>query len=187
MLPFGSNELNGISDYFYIPQSKIIKTEGVVEGVGPGKTHPDSGIPFPMPVESGDCVVYGKYDGTEIVVDGESYSLIRDSDILVKFKGDTLTEESVEVINDNLLVFVETKQESTAGGLLLAASNDQKRPSTGTVIKVGPGRMIESGELGLMNVNVGDKVKFMDFAGNEIKIGDKDYSVVKMPEVLAKF
>jgi co-chaperonin GroES (HSP10) len=47
--------------------------------------------------------------------------------------------------------------------------------------------MVESGDLIAMTVEVGDQVKFMDFAGNEIKIGEKEYSVVKMPEILAKF
>lgn len=167
----------------------MVKTEGKVVSVGPGKLHPDSGIPFPMPVEEGDGVVYGKFDGTEIKIDGETHSLIRDSDILVKFKGDSLTVDSVEAVNDGILVYVETReQEETSGGLLLASTNDDsRRPTTGVVTKVGPGRMAESGDLIPMSVEVGDQVKFMDFAGNEVKIGDKEYSVVQMPEIYAKF
>ena len=169
-------------------KAKIVKTEGLVVDVGPGKQHADSGILFPMPVEKGDNVIYGKYDGTEVSIDGETHSLIRDDDILVKFNGDALTEESVEVVNDGILVFVETKQMETSGGLLLgSSSSSENRPSTGVVTKVGPGRMIASGEMSPMNVEIGDRVKFMDFAGNEVKIGDKEYSVVKMGEVLAKF
>ncbi len=141
-----------------------------------------------MPVAPGDNVVYGQYDGTEVKVDGVLHSLIRDDDILVKFSGDELTEESVDVVNDGILVFVETKEQSTSSGLILSTGGgDSKRPSTGEVVKVGPGRMGASGDLLPMNVSVGDQVKFMDFAGNEVKIGDKEYSVVKMPEVFAKF
>ncbi len=140
-----------------------------------------------MPVEAGDSVVYGKFDGTEISIDGVTHSLIRDTDILVKFKDGPLSEDNVEVVNDCLLVFVETKQTETSGGLILGSGSGDKRPSTGVVTKVGPGKMIASGELSPMNVEVGDSVKFMDFAGNEIKIGDKEFSVVKMSEVLAKF
>jgi chaperonin GroES len=141
-----------------------------------------------MPVEAGDNVVYGQFDGTEVLIDGVTHSLIRDDDILVKFNGDTLSEENVVVVNDGLLVFVETKQTETSGGLVIGASStSQKRPSTGVVTKVGPGRMVASGELSPMNAEVGDQVKFMDFAGNEIKIGDREFSVVKMGEVLAKF
>ena len=141
-----------------------------------------------MPVAPGDNVVYGKYDGTEIKVDGVTQSLIRDSDILIKFSGDELNLDTVEVVNDGILVSVQTKETSTSSGLILSAgSNDQKRPSTGEVVKVGPGRMAENGELMPMNVEVGDFVKFIDFAGNEVKIGDDEFSMVKMCEVLAKF
>ena len=176
----------------YIPyprkKAKIKKTQGKVISVGPGKSHPDSGKLFPMPVTSGDNVVYGQYDGTEVKIDGVSHSLIRDDDILVKYTGDELTVDSVDVVNDGILVFVETRETSTSSGLILSTGgDDNKRPSTGEVVKVGPGRMGSSGDLLPMNVSVGDQVKFMDFAGNEVKIGDKEYSVVKMPEVLAKF
>jgi len=168
-------------------QSKVVKTEGIVAAVGPGKFHPDSGIPFPMPVEQGDSVIYGQYDGTELGIDGETHSLIRDTDILVKFKGGPLSVDNVEVVNENVLVLVQTRELETAGGLILGSGTAQQRPSTGTVVKVGPGRMVESGDLIAMSVEAGDEVKFMDFAGNEIKIGEKEYSVVKMAEIMAKF
>mmetsp|Transcript_17424 Transcript_17424/g.21285 ORF Transcript_17424/g.21285 Transcript_17424/m.21285 type:complete len:238 (+) Transcript_17424:96-809(+) len=167
--------------------AKIKKTQGKVISVGPGKAHPDSGKLFPMPVETGDNVIYGAYDGTEVQIDGVAFSLIRDDDILVKFKGGEVTVDSVETVNDGILVFVETKEEETSSGLILSAGDDKKRPSTGVVIKVGPGRMAASGDLLPMRVSVGDQVKFRDYAGNEVKIGDKDYSVVKMPDVIAKF
>lgn len=165
----------------------IKRTQGKVVSVGPGTPHPDSGIPYPMPVVPGDNVVYGKYDGTEIKVDKVTQTLIRDSDILIKFSGDELNLDTIEVVNDGILVSVQTKEASTSSGLILSTGGDEKRPSTGEVVKVGPGRMAESGELMPMNVEVGDFVKFIDFAGNEVKIGDDEFSMVKMCEVLAKF
>jgi len=41
-------------------KAKIVKTEGTVVAVGPGKTHPDSGLLMEMPINVGDGVVYGK-------------------------------------------------------------------------------------------------------------------------------
>lgn len=141
-----------------------------------------------MPVSPGDNVVFGKFDGTEIKIDDKTHTLIRDSDILIKYSGDALTLESVETVNDGILVSVQTKEESSAGGLILSTGgSDTKRPSTGEVVKVGPGRMAASGEMIPMNVSIGDQVKFIDFAGNEVKIGDEEYSMVRMSEVLAKF
>ncbi len=144
-----------------------------------------------MPVTPGDNVIYGKYDGTEVSIDGKAYSLIRDDDILVKYDSgsEQLTQESVQVVNDCVLVSVQTKDETTSSGLIISSGSgdDKRRPSTGVVVKVGPGRMVASGELSPMAVEVGDEVKFLDFAGNEVRIGDDDYSVVKMSEILAKF
>lgn len=169
-------------------RAKIVKTEGTVVAVGPGRTHQDSGKIFDMPVSPGDGVVYGKFDGTELNLDGTKHTLIRDDDILVKFTGGSLTEDSVEVVREYVLVKVEKKETETDGGILLAksAKKDQK-PSTGTVVKVGPGRMAANGELMAMEVKVGDMVKYRDFAGNEIEIGGEEYSVVGMPDILAKF
>mmetsp|Transcript_20076 Transcript_20076/g.58073 ORF Transcript_20076/g.58073 Transcript_20076/m.58073 type:complete len:256 (-) Transcript_20076:259-1026(-) len=169
--------------------AKIEKTEGKVVAVGEGKTHPDSGIPFPMPVQEGDGVVYGKYDGTIVEYNGHRHALIRDDDILVKYEGEKLTVEGVDVCNENVLVLADEADEETSGGLVLAASKDSpdSRPSTGTVVKVGPGRMAADGSRMPMTVEVGDRVKFRDFAGYEADIEGKEYSVVKMPEIQAKF
>ena len=48
---------------------------GTVIAVGPGKKDE------PMSVQAGDTVLYGKYAGTEITVDGEEYLIMRESDI----------------------------------------------------------------------------------------------------------
>jgi chaperonin GroES len=169
-------------------KAKIKKTEGKVISVGPGKTHQDSGVVFDMPVSPGEGVVYGKYDGTEIELNGQKHMLIRDDDILVKFQGDELTLEAADVTRDNVLVYVERKEMATEGGILIAkSSKSENRPSTGEVVKVGPGRIAADGTLMVMEVEVGDMVKFRDFAGNEVNIGEKEYSVVRMQDILAKF
>lgn len=169
-------------------KAKVKKTEGKVMSVGPGKTHQDSGVVFDMAVSAGEGVVYGKYDGTEVDLDGEKHILIRDDDILVKFSGDELTLEGADVTSDSVLVSVERKEESTEGGILIAkSSKTENRPSTGEVVKVGPGRMAANGNPMAMEVEAGDMVKFRDFAGNEVIIEEKEYSVVRMADILAKF
>ncbi len=55
--------------------------EGEVIAVGPGKAS-DSGEKSDMEVKVGDKVLYGKYSGTEVTVDGEEYLIMRESDIL---------------------------------------------------------------------------------------------------------
>ncbi|MBO4285214.1 MAG: co-chaperone GroES [Alphaproteobacteria bacterium] len=56
-------------------------SEGIVEAVGNGHRASDGKLE-PMTVKSGDRVLFGKYAGTEIKVDGETRLIIREEDIL---------------------------------------------------------------------------------------------------------
>lgn len=56
---------------------------GKVIKVGPGKMT-DEGKLIPMDVKEGDVVIYAKYGGTEIKVEGQEYLIIRKTDILAK-------------------------------------------------------------------------------------------------------
>ncbi|MDD3726139.1 MAG: co-chaperone GroES [Candidatus Ratteibacteria bacterium] len=55
--------------------------EGKVVAVGKGKTD-DSGKLVPMEVKVGDKVLYGKYAGTEITIEGKEYMILREEDVL---------------------------------------------------------------------------------------------------------
>mmetsp|Transcript_9763 Transcript_9763/g.20719 ORF Transcript_9763/g.20719 Transcript_9763/m.20719 type:complete len:266 (-) Transcript_9763:1559-2356(-) len=172
-------------------KQKLTKSEGKVVSVGPGRIYEDSGVYIPMPVKAGESVVYSKYGGTELDYNGKKHLLISDIDVMCKFQGDELTLEGADVIYDNVLVRVEEKNEdASVGGILLAKSSAKTRstkPTTGEVVKVGPGRTAINGELMEMDVEVGDFIKFRDFSGEKIEIDDKSYSVVRMNDILAKF
>ncbi|MBI5636355.1 MAG: co-chaperone GroES [Nitrospinae bacterium] len=65
-----------------IPDSaKERPQEGEVIAVGPGRTD-DKGNKITMNVKKGDKVIYGKYAGTEIKLNGEEFLLMREDDIL---------------------------------------------------------------------------------------------------------
>jgi chaperonin GroES len=53
---------------------------GEVVAVGPGKLS-DEGKTVPMEVKVGDKVLYGKYSGTEVTVEGAEYLIMREADI----------------------------------------------------------------------------------------------------------
>ena len=63
--------------------------QGEVLAVGPGRRAENSGELIPVDLESGDTVVYSKYGGTEIKVEGEEYLILRESDVLAKVTGST--------------------------------------------------------------------------------------------------
>ena len=54
--------------------------KGTVISVGPGKV--EDGKKVEMTVSKGDTVLYGKYSGTEVTIDGEDLLIMRESDIL---------------------------------------------------------------------------------------------------------
>ncbi len=54
--------------------------EGTVVAVGPGKTSEDGKF-VKLEVKVGDKVLYGKYSGTEVTVEGDEYLIMRESDI----------------------------------------------------------------------------------------------------------
>ena len=58
---------------------------GQIVAAGPGKVS-DNGNVVKMSVQKGDKVLYGKFSGTEITLDGTEVLIMRESDILAKFK-----------------------------------------------------------------------------------------------------
>jgi chaperonin GroES len=68
----------------YLPDTAKEKPqEGKVVAVGPGKIN-DEGKRIPLDVEVGDIVIYAKYGGSEIKLEGEDMIILRESDILAK-------------------------------------------------------------------------------------------------------
>ena len=66
----------------YIPDTAKEKpSQGEVVAVGPGKLSED-GTRLEMDVSVGDRILYGKYSGTDVTLDGEEYLILRESDIL---------------------------------------------------------------------------------------------------------
>jgi chaperonin GroES len=65
----------------YIPDTAKEKPmQGEIIAVGPGKSS-DEGKTIAMEVKAGDKVLYGKYSGTEVTVDGTDYLIMREADI----------------------------------------------------------------------------------------------------------
>ncbi|MFN3484832.1 MAG: co-chaperone GroES, partial [Planctomycetota bacterium] len=59
------------------------------------------------------------------------------------------------------------------------------KPKQGTVIAVGPGRLLDNGEVKPLEVKKGDRVLFGGFAGTEVKLNGKEYLILSENEILA--
>ena len=70
----------------YIPDTAKEKPQqGEIMAVGPGRVS-DQGERIAPDVKAGDRVLYGKYSGTEVTVDGEQYLILREGDVLAVLK-----------------------------------------------------------------------------------------------------
>ncbi len=76
-----------------IPDSAKEKPqEGEVISVGRGKTN-DKGETFPLDVKAGDRILFGKYAGTEITIDGDTFLIMREEEVLGMLEGAAKAKE----------------------------------------------------------------------------------------------
>lgn len=85
----GEQKVGGI----IIPDSAKEKPQqGKVFAAGNGKTH-DDGKRVPPDVHAGDTILFGKYSGQEITLDGEDYIIMREDDVLGVIDGADATKQ----------------------------------------------------------------------------------------------
>ncbi len=82
----GEEEETTVSGIVIPDTAKEKPQEGEVVAVGPGRF--EDGKRVPMDVKAGDKVLYSKYGGTEIKVDGEDLLVLRESDVLAKIESE---------------------------------------------------------------------------------------------------
>ncbi len=86
-------------------------------------------------------------------------------------------------LGDRVVLKQSEKEETTKSGIILAAKA-QEKPVTAEVVAVGPGGMVDGKEV-TMQVKVGDCVIYSKYAGNEVKLDEEEYVIVKQSDILA--
>ena len=86
-------------------------------------------------------------------------------------------------LGDRVVLKQTEKEETTKSGIILAAKA-QEKPVTAEVMAVGPGGMVDGKEV-TMQVKVGDQVIYSKYAGNEVKLDEEEYVIVKQSDILA--
>jgi len=79
---------------------------------------------------------------------------------------------------------VEEKGDALRGGLYIPDSAKEK-PQEGEVMAVGKGKRLEDGKLVALDVQVGDRILFGKYSGNDIAIEGTDYMIMREDEILA--
>ncbi len=88
-------------------------------------------------------------------------------------------------LDDRVVVEPVEAEEVTAGGIVLP-DTAKERPQRGTVLAVGPGKLLDNGQRGTLAVAVGDEVIYGKYAGTDIEIDGRDVKILRETDVLAK-
>lgn len=75
-------------------------------------------------------------------------------------------------------------EEKTPGGIVLPDSAKEK-PQQGTVVSVGPGKLLDNGDRSPIQVKEDDTILFAAYGGTEITMGCEDYVILDESDVLA--
>lgn len=90
----------------------------------------------------------------------------------------------LQPLGDRVVVERESAEERTAGGILLPDSAKDK-PSRGTVISVGNGRLLDDGSRGTLQVKVGDRVIFGAFGAETFTVDDQELLLMREDDIMA--
>ena len=90
----------------------------------------------------------------------------------------------VRPLHDRMLVKREEEGEEKIGGIIIPDTAKEK-PQRGKVAAVGAGKLDEHGKRIPLDVKSGDKILFGKYSGNEVKIEDEEYLIIREEDVLA--
>jgi len=91
---------------------------------------------------------------------------------------------NITPLHDRVLVRRLEQKETAKGGIIIPDTAKEK-PQEGEVIAVGAGKM-EKGRRVPLDVKAGDRILFGKYTGNDIKIDEQEYLILREEEILAK-
>lgn len=94
------------------------------------------------------------------------------------------TESNIKPLFDNVLVKPLEADSQTASGIILPDTAKEK-PQIGLVMAIGEGHTNPEGKLLPMKVKVGQKVMYKKWGGNEVKVGNEEWTIVEQKDILA--
>ena len=92
---------------------------------------------------------------------------------------------NIRPLDDRVVVEPLEAEETTAGGIVLPDSA-QEKPQRGTIVAIGAGKLLDSGERGEMSVAVGDEVIYGKYGGTDIEVDGTEVKILREGDILAK-
>jgi len=94
------------------------------------------------------------------------------------------TKVKLQPLGDKVVVERDETESKTAGGIFIPDAAKDK-PSRGTIIAVGTGKLLDDGTRGEMQVKKGDRVLFTSYAPETIEIDDEEFLLMSESDILA--
>ncbi len=91
---------------------------------------------------------------------------------------------ALQPLGDKVVVERDESESKTAGGIVLPDSAKDK-PSRGTIIAIGTGKLLDDGTRGEMQVKKGDRVLFTSYAPETITLDDEEFLLMSESDILA--
>ncbi len=91
---------------------------------------------------------------------------------------------NIRPLHDRVIVRRTEEEKTTASGLIIPDSATEK-PSEGKILAVGNGRINDNGDVLSLDVKVGDRVLFGQYAGTEIKVDGETLLVMREDDIVA--
>jgi chaperonin GroES len=86
-------------------------------------------------------------------------------------------------LDDRIIIKQSEAEEKTAGGIILPDTAKEK-PQIGTVVAVGPGKVLDDGTRAQMSVKNKDEVIYAKYIGSDVEIDGEQYVILKESDVL---
>ena len=86
-------------------------------------------------------------------------------------------------LDDRVVIKQSEAEEKSSGGIILPDAAKEK-PQRGKIIAVGPGKILDNGKRGEMNVKKGDEVLYAKYTGNELEIDGEEYVILHEGDIL---
>jgi chaperonin GroES len=96
-----------------------------------------------------------------------------------------MAKTAIKPLDDRIVVTRSAAEEKTSGGIFLP-ENAKEKPQQGTVVAVGPGKLLDSGERATPDLAEGDTILFGKYAGTEITVEGDEVIILRESDVLAK-
>ncbi len=96
----------------------------------------------------------------------------------------TASSTKLRPLGDRVVVKPTPREEVTKSGIVLPDTAKEK-PQEGSVLAVGPGRMLEDGKREPMDVKEGDRVLYAKYAGTEFKVDGEELLIISQKDILA--